>query len=84
MLELIVTCVLSGVFTPPSGWTVVEAFVKPPYSMGLTLNLVGCADGRGNFTACPDLEPYIKLRRTMKVGETVESPMGCKLEAISK
>jgi len=84
MIELLVTCILSGVFIPPLGWTVVEAFVKPPYSTGMTLNMLACFDRQGSFIRCPDPEPYVKLMRTMKIGEIVETPKGCTIQAVQK
>ncbi len=79
MIELIVTCILSGLFVPPQGWTVVEVFVKDPYSWNMTA--IACMDGKGNMTSCPDREPYIKLRRIVQPGEIVQPPKNCSIEA---
>lgn len=75
MIELIVTCILSGTFIPPAGWTVVEVYTPNSNSM----NLFYCNNG-----PCPVVQPNIKLTRTMQSGEIIEPPSGCQLQAKEK
>lgn len=73
MIELIVTCFLVVTFVPPTNWTVIEVFA--PFPFGMISNRNYCNG------PCPEPIPYIKLARTMKIGETIEPPGGCQLQA---
>ena len=82
MLQLIAICYLTGqmLFTAPEGWRMTEAYAGGSREWSQTLTLLYCP---------PDCEEarrraFVKLERTIAVGETVEAPQGCKLTIEAK
>ena len=82
MLQLIAVCYLTGqmLFTAPEGWRMTEAYTGGSREFSQQITLLYCP---------PDCEEarrkaFVKLERTIAVGETVEAPQGCKLTIEAK
>ncbi len=69
MIELLITCVLDGLFEPPQGWTLMKAFSPPKHI--ITLDLRYCPGG------CPQPQPYVVIKRVVESGYLVEIPKDC-------
>lgn len=77
MIDLLITCVLDGLFEPPQGWALVKAF-SPPRLNNITLDLRYCPNG------CPQPQPYVVIKRTVEQGYLVEIPKDCTNAEIQK
>ena len=77
MLQLIAMCFLAGqvTFSVPDGWHVTHVYSGGQRESSYTLSLVYCPP------ECEETrrKAFVKLERTIAVGETVEAPQGCKL-----
>lgn len=78
MIELLLTCFLHGLFTPPQGWTITELFALDPNKSSSTIITIYCEGG------CPRPRPYVKLKRVMQQGEVIDVPEGCTVQADAK
>lgn len=69
MIDILVTCLLEGLFEPPDGWTLMKAF--SPLKFGFTVDTRYCPEG------CPPPRPYVVITRKADPGHVVEIPKDC-------
>ena len=87
MIEIVLTCLLSGSFVPPTDWTLLE-IISPPASAYVrsSSRTVACfavengcelAEAQG----LRSLQPSVRLKRTFKAGEKITLPLDrCSME----
>lgn len=83
ILELVATCLLGAgmIYTPPDGWRVEQVGI---------MGAPNACTQRGFMMDCmaivvtPIDHSYVIVRRTAKIGETIEAPPGCTLRAETK